>query len=258
MILLKGDARTEDKRLDRVYGPDLNSLKYLVRDTVPLKAHETPRSYTWAVGNWLNQGEEGACVGFGYSHELLAKPIQVQNITNKFARETIYWESQRKDPWPGGSYPDAHPVYEGTSVLTGAKVLRDLGFYTGYRWGLTPKDIAMAIGYTGPSVLGITMYEQMMDPNPKGFLVPEGAEVGGHCILAHAVKIVYNQPFGSLGKSWSGVNLDRSYVTVWNSWGRDWGHLGTAKISLRSLEKLIVEDKGEACFPDRNTTKLVA
>jgi hypothetical protein len=252
---LKGGFTTKDPRLDRIYAQDLSSLNFLVRRTMT-EVQKKPRSYTWFVGQWLDQGQEGACVGFGYSHELCAKPVHVIGVSDRFAREQIYWEAQKKDPWPGGSYPGATPQYEGTSVLTGAQILTELGFYTGYNWGITVQEIALAIGYKGPAVLGITMYEQMMDPNKDGFLVPEGSEVGGHCILAHSVTIKYKGFIGWISRNWNDVDLDKSYVTVWNSWGPSWGDKGTAKISLRSMEKLIVEDKGEACFPVRNTRKV--
>lgn len=197
-------------------------------------------------------------MGFGFSHELLSKPVQVRGISDKFAREQIYWKAQQEDDWPGGSYPGATPQYEGTAVLAGAKVLTEMGFYLGYQWGIDPREIALAIGYKGPAVLGITMYEQMMDPNAEGFLVPEGAEVGGHCILAHSVKIKFKGLVGWAVRNWEDVDLDKSYIVVWNSWGPTWGNMGTAKISLRSLEALIVRDKGEACFPLRNPRRTAA
>lgn len=253
---LKGGHTTNDKRLDRVYAQDLHSLNFLIRNSLTGQ-EQKPRSYTWQVGQWLDQGQEGACVGFGYSHELLSKPVQVIGISNAFAREKIYWQAQREDDWPGGSYPGADPVYEGTSVLTGAKVLQEMGFYLGYNWGITVQEIALAIGYKGPAVLGLTMYDGMMEPNKKGFLVPKGSEVGGHCILAHSVTIKFKGLLGMMMRNnWQDVDTDKSYITVWNSWGPTWGEMGTAKISLRSMQKLIVEDKGEACFPIRNTRKV--
>jgi len=43
-----------------------------------------PRSYTWSAGEVLDQGREGACVGFGWSGELLARPSVVAGVTNDF------------------------------------------------------------------------------------------------------------------------------------------------------------------------------
>jgi hypothetical protein len=257
--LLKGGHSTEDPRLDRVYQLDLRSLNYLVRDLPDAPTEKKPRSYTWGVGEWLDQGQEGACVGFGFAHDLLARPVRVSGVTEKFAHDVIYWTAQKEDEWPGGSYPGATPKYEGSSVLAGAKVLAEMGFYKSYRWGLTPKDVALGIAYDGPCIFGITMYENMMDPDERGFLAPTGKEVGGHCILACAVKIKWNGIIAPLLRKWEDVDLDESFVTVWNSWGPTWGNSGTAKISLRSLDKLITIDHGEACFPKRNPLrKLVA
>jgi hypothetical protein len=63
----------------------------------------------------LDQGKEGACVGFAWSHELAAYPVRVE-VDDEFARSKIYAEAQKIDEWPG-------EAYHGTSVLAGAKVV---------------------------------------------------------------------------------------------------------------------------------------
>src|SRR5689334_10441072 len=66
------------------------------------------RSYAWACNAWLDQGREGACVGFGWSHELCAKP-GVHMVDNNFAL-AVYHRAQQIDEYPGEDY-------SGTSVL---------------------------------------------------------------------------------------------------------------------------------------------
>lgn len=254
LIQLKAKAVTHDPRLDRLYQLDLRSLNYraMARPVFQLAGLKKPRGYTWSVGAWLDQGQEGACVGFGFGHDLVARPVAVEGVNNQKARQNIYWPAQQADEWEGGSYPGATPFYEGTSVLAGAQVLTSLGYYEGYDWGLTAQEVAHCIGYLGPAVLGINMREGMMEPDSDGFLNITGEIVGGHCILAYSVKICYKGIFGWLTRNWGDVNWDKSYIKVWNSWGPSWGEGGTAKIRLRDLKQLIDVDKGEACFPRRN------
>ena len=180
-----------------------------------------PRSYTWRVGVNLDQGREGACVGFAWAHELAARPRIVQGVTDDVARG-IYLDAQRVDEWPGEGY-------EGTSVLAGAKVVQGRGHFTEYRWARDVDELRMAIGYAGPAVLGVDWHEGMIDP-ADGWIYPEGAIVGGHAILCYA------------------VNIRGGYFRVWNSWGASWGEGGSAKLSFESMQQLLTEN-GEACIP---------
>src|SRR5687767_9948368 len=99
MIILKNGACTSDPRLDRVRHVDLRSLNYLADISfLGAEPYAKPRSYTWRYGAQLDQGQEGACVGFGWSHELAARPGIVQGLSNDFARR-LYWKIQEQDPW---------------------------------------------------------------------------------------------------------------------------------------------------------------
>lgn len=252
-IELKGGATTENPKLDRVYELDWNSLNYPVTAKAAVaQAINKPRSFTWFIDLWLDQGQQGACVGNGYAHELAAKPVQVVGIDEQFAHDVIYWQTQREDPWPGGEYPGATPRYSGTSVLTGAKVVQELGFYSAYHWALNIQELAIGIGYDGPAVLGVNWYEGMDNPDAKGFLHVSGKVVGGHCILANGVRIVWKT--GSAKATWADVDLDKSYLKLHNSWGKDWGVKGGAYLSLSDMDRLLNE-QGDACFPTRVKTK---
>jgi hypothetical protein len=176
------------------------------------------RSYTWRCLEYFDQGQEGACVGFAMSHELVARP------------KKIYWEAQKIDPWEGGSYPGATPVYEGTSVLAGVKILKTLGYIEQYRWAFGLNDLVMAVGYCGPAVLGVPWYEGMFSPHTCGYLHADGAAMGGHAILC------------------KGVDVKARTFTLHNSWGSTWGNGGDALISWAEMEKLLHE-RGEAVIP---------
>lgn len=198
---------------------DERSRQYPIRTLV---GAASLRSNSWTCGITLNQKQEGACVGFGWSHELAAKPKVVTGITNEFARG-LYHLAQRVDEWPGEDY-------SGTSVLAGAKVVQQQGYIPEYRWAFDLNDILLTLGNYGPVVLGLNWYEGMWDTDSQGFIAPTGELVGGHCLLAR------------------GVAVKRQYVTLHNSWGAEWGSNGDCKIRFADLERLIHES-GECCVP---------
>lgn len=230
-IILRAGGVSYDRRLDRLPQWDQNNNKYPVRPLLTLAQVKRPRGYTWRVPVVLDQGNEGACVGFAWSHELAARPRVVADVTSGFAR-IVYQDAQMIDPWPGGSYPGADPFYEGTSVLAGAKVLQGRGHFAEYRWATTMTELIGALGYEGPVVLGINWWTGMFTPDATGFLHPTGMIEGGHAILANR------------------VSVREKFIGVHNSWGPGWGENGDAKIAFDDMEKLLVED-GEACVPVR-------
>lgn len=226
---------TKDPRLDRLVSFDERNRNFPIRALLEAASiaegkHATFRSYTWSVPISLDQGSEGACVGFGWSHELAARPVKVPLITNDLARQ-IYWEAQETDEWAGGSYPGAVPIYEGTSVLAGAKVVKTRGYISEYRWAFGLNDLRLTLGYAGPAVLGLNWREGMMRPEGDGRIVPSGSIIGGHCILAYA------------------VSERLRTVRLWNSWGADWWAGGSScYVTFDDLATLLA-DEGEACVP---------
>lgn len=250
-ILLKDGSFTEDRRLDRLVHYDEKSLEFPIRTQLPER--KKPRSYSWRMlGDVLDQGREGACVGFSVTHELMARPAEVDppGSDSQFAREQIYWPAQRIDPWPGGAYPGASPFYEGTSVLAGVKVAHRLGYFDEYRWAFGLEDLVLGVGRHGPALLGLWWHGGMFRPDPNGFITPTGGKFGGHAILCVAVKIVWKP--GSKRETLDDVDFDQSYVVLLNSWGMDWGYRGLCKVRLRDMRTLLL-DQGEAVFMVRRT-----
>jgi hypothetical protein len=208
-----------NRKFDRCIAFDERSRNYPIRKVVSKK----PRSYTWSVGVWLDQGSEGACVGFSWAQELAARPVVCRDLTDSFARNRIYLEAQKIDEWPGEDY-------EGTSVLAGAKIVANLGAMAEYRWAFGLEDLRLAVGHAGPAVLGINWYDGMFDTGPDGFIRPTGALAGGHAICCF------------------GVNQKERYFKLHNSWGRSWGRDGVALVTFDDMERLL-EEQGEACVP---------
>ena len=219
MIRLKGQHVTADRRLDRIPQFDPKSRRFGIAATLPDKP---PRSYTWRLSTTLDQGREGACVGFGWSHELIARPRVVSGVDDAFA-QTLYREAQLLDEWPGEDY-------SGTSVLAGAKAVMARGHMTEYRWGFSIDDLILALGYAGPVVLGLNWYTGMMNTDADGFIRPTGQVEGGHCVAA------------------TSVSVRRREIRGPNSWARDWGVDGYWKMTFDDMERLL-DEQGEQCIP---------
>lgn len=234
-MLLRGSAETSDPRLDRVYpGVDRHfpSLRFL---TAPLTDGKKVRSFTNNFRLYdphLDQGNEGACVGFGWAHELACYPATVPALDNVFAKERLYWPAQRRDWWEGGAYPGATPFMEGTSVLAGAEVVhQELRFIGSYDWvvhGLL--DLQLAAGYLGPIVMGTDWHSGMFRPDINGFVHATGTVEGGHCWIIR------------------GISLKKRAFLCRNSWGPNWGMRGDFWVSFEDAESLLMT-QGEACVP---------
>ena len=224
---LRGGFETSDPRLDRLPQPDERNRNYPVMAT--LRA-TTPRSYTWSCPVRLDQGNEGACVGFSWAQELAARPFSYEQEYDD--ARSIYCRAQVIDPWQGGSSRCGHPPpdYEGTSVLAGAKVVKELGLMREYRWAWSVEELALAVGHQGPAVLGVDWWSGMFRPDSEGYVHPTGYIAGGHAILCN------------------GVNFKAQRFKLVNSWGRDWGLDGTCFVSFADMETLLASG-GDACIP---------
>jgi len=228
MPKLRDGSEVADPRLARIPFFDVRSLGYAIADL--FDKDEPLRSYTWKCRQVLNQGSEGACVGFSMAHELIAQPKVIEGIDDTFALERIYWEAQKIDKWDGGAYPGAEPKMDGSSVLAGIKVLKALGYIDEYRWAFSIHDLAMAVGHMGPAILGIPWYEGMFDVWPCRHIHVDGQVAGGHAILCN------------------GVNVKRKTFRLHNSWGSAWGNGGDCLVSWDEMDRLLHE-QGEAVIP---------
>lgn len=183
-----------------------------IDETGPLRSHH------WMLTQVLNQGSDGACVGFSLTHNLLAYQYPL-GVPPKRMALRIYRLAKKIDEWPGEKY-------SGTSVLAGCKVLRRKGAITSYKWAFGLDDVLQVLAHHGPLVLGINWHESMYEA-PDGVLTVDGAVAGGHAILAN------------------GINVEEETVTLHNSWGDAWGNGGEADISWLDLDRLLSDD-GEA------------
>lgn len=219
-----------NRKLDWAANYDERSRNFPIRGVIRKAVKRKNR--LWQVGPILDQGSEGACVGFGWTAEALASPVRVDlkrikarapKEPNKFA-QYIYAFAKTIDEYEGVDY-------DGTSVLAGAKSMQTFRLLKEYRWAFSMDEIVDGIIAKGPVVLGIPWYEGMYEA-PSGVLTVSGEQVGGHCILAVGYKVY---PGGE------------DAVILQNSWGTSWGTNGLAEIKVSELAKLVAE--GEACLP---------
>jgi len=214
--------------LDRRIQFDERSRAYPIRALLPPKPL---RGWTWRGGPVLDQGEEGACVGFAWAGEAGASPVRVPGITDAVAL-AIYQQARTLDEWPGEDY-------DGTSVLGGAKAMQARHWLREYRWGFSIDDVLDALAWHGPIVVGTNWRDAMYDPRPSGLVDVSGPVVGGHAWLLRGLSLHPRLP---------GETLTEPVVRARNSWGPSYGAGGDLFIRVADLAGLL-DDQGEACVP---------
>lgn len=197
---------------------DARSCAYPVSMVLPALA--PLRSYTWSCPVWLDQGQEGACVAFGWAHELAARPVPLPVSYN--LAMAYYRRMQQVD-----GFPDDEP---GTSVIAGARTMKEAGYIGEYRWANSLDDVLRTLGYRGPVVLGLGWTEGMFYPDKDGTIRATGPVLGGHCVAATA------------------VDMRNRRVCIHQSWGQSHGVRGNVWLSFDDLADRLA-DRGEACVP---------
>lgn len=225
---------TSDPRLDWVTQHDHRSKNFRVGSVI---REVVIKPKKWEAGKTLDQGQEGACVGFGWVQEFMSAPRPFTRVSVKraegYARE-FYKECQRYDEWEG-------EAYEGTSVLAGAQTAMRRKMIEGYRWCFSIEEVRDAVVALGPVVIGIPWYSKMYQTRSSGLVEVGGDLVGGHCILVDE----YHP-----GKRITGEDYEaRFHGFGWhNSWGEGYGVGGRGFIRYEDLRDLL-STWGEACVP---------
>ena len=237
----------DGRRFDWAPRHDPRSRSFAIRTEITRPARKTKR---WTPGGILDQGFEGACVGFAWTGEAVATPVRVDlaaaatelpDEPHEFAR-AVYRNAQRIDEWEGEQY-------EGTSVLAGAKIMQGARFLPEYRWAFGIEDVIDALILRGPVVLGTWWYDGMFEPAEGVEVLPIGEQVGGHAYLATG--------YLHTGSIWAGRVAHEPMIILQNSWGLGWGWNGQAVITAANLGALLRDD-GEACVPWRRSYGRVA
>jgi hypothetical protein len=179
----------------------------------------------------LDQGREGACVGFGCTGEAMASPNRVRIAGWKKGAEDmamgVYRAAKVIDEWEGVDY-------EGTSVRAGMLVGRQRNWWTGFRWCFNMAELRTALQF-GPVVIGVEWREGSYEA-PGGIIDVSGPVVGGHCLLV-------------TGYTPRHARLRVPAYRLRNSWSERWGTNGNAYIDAAALEQILFKAGGEAAVP---------
>lgn len=212
----------------RIWHEDERDENYPVAPLLATKQATERKKFWFSDGWWGDQGGSPHCVAYSWAHFLHDGPKIGRIYRSKIIDTTqLYCEAQKHDPWPGDCDT---PLYDGTSVRAGAKVLKDWGYIEEYRWAKNADEVAAAILVQGPVVVGTIWRNDMFSPNLEGFIKPTGGSAGGHAYILN------------------GVDMERGVFRIKNSWGQRWGIEGHALISMEDMDALI-KDFGEACIP---------
>jgi hypothetical protein len=218
---------------------DPASRLYGVRDHVlagsaPLVDVLLPR------GPILDQGAEGACVGFGTvdaanalalvrwkARGYTGGPSDLLTAADALA---AYREDRTLDDIPG-------EAYEGTSVLAGMRGGQARGWWHSYWWSFSVRDTAQTLlQLRTPLVIGVPWFREMFTPGPGGVVRVAGDFMDGHCV---AVVGLRRTGPGGLAGPW---------FVIQNSYGASWGDGGLGLIHHRDFAFLISHD-GEQAIP---------
>jgi hypothetical protein len=158
-----------ERIFDWVSSHDEKSREYDIRSVIGTV--DRHKKFWRASKIRLDQGREGACVGYGWAAELMARPFEVGGRDNPTIRgmapreyaRLVYKEAQKIDRWPGEGY-------SGTSVLAGAKMVKQHGFIDSYRWAFGIDDVLDTLVAQGPVVVGIPWHQGMYRTRPSGLV----------------------------------------------------------------------------------------
>jgi hypothetical protein len=200
--------------MGRLAAPDPRDRKFLLQR--PVEAVQIEQRY-WITRGHYDQGDTSQCVAYSWVRWLTTSPV----VNRPLPFQELYDQCQRIDEWPGEDY-------DGTSVRAGAKVLKQRGLVSEYRWAFDVETVIDHVLAKGPVVLGTDWTHGMMWPDKTGFIKPIGQVIGGH-----AYTVI-------------GATRRKQAARIINSWGRDWGENGRAWIAFEDLDKL-VKAQGEAC-----------
>jgi hypothetical protein len=181
-----------------------------------------------------NQGDLGGCVGWTDLDTLNYAAFQhsrfyVNRTTRYLANPQgayFYHLSTLADEWLDEQYP---PDDTGSSVLAGAKVLKQLGYVARYEWAMD-FDSFLAAVQRQPVMVGTTWTDGMFDPDSKGVIRPTGNLAGGH---AYSIR---------------GVDFQKQQVRMRNHWTQEWGIRGEAFIGFDDM-KWLLDQQGECLVP---------
>lgn len=169
---------------------------------------ELPKSAVWEFPlDPLDQTDTAHCVGFSMAHFGINLPT-LTPYTDEDAHR-FYYDCKVIDGDPKGE--------NGTTIRSAAKVLQNIGAIRNYAFASDVSSIGAWVLTKGPIIMGTIWTEGMMVPDEDGVLSTDGFILGGHAYLVN---------------EW---NAKDGYISIMNSWGKDWGVGGKAYITIEDF-----------------------
>lgn len=212
----------------RLYAPDEGDLAY------PLTAvpEDEIKSVQWGAPRAMNQGSQPWCVAYAWNGALAAYPNPRPRGSEVYLAlpevQYLYCRAQERDEWEGDC---TRPLYDGTSVRAGAKVMQEMGLIREYRWAPDLDTFLRHLSNRGPLILGTRWTADMSMPDGEGIVHATGRALSGHAYTA------------------VGYDAERDLVDCLNSWGRPWGPRGGRFWIPTADLALLIDQDGEACSP---------
>lgn len=236
--VLRDGRRVDDHRLDALAQTDPRNARFLAVDRLATatdvrrgKVHRGPSVV-------LDQGREGACVGFSIAAEAGSDPVPVHREDGKALTDLalrVYRRAQELDPWP-----ETGPGGEGgTSIQAGAAAGVELGLFDEYLWARSVDELIAVLTRPargddavpfGPVVAGVEWFDSLYRPAADGYGEAEGTRVGRHAILIRGV---------ALKPTLKGRKLTDPLFRLRNSWGPDYGDAGELYLTAPTLEAML-------------------
>jgi hypothetical protein len=184
----------------------------------------------------LDQGQVGACVGFGTEACVSADPFYAAIPTTVAARPTgdvdtdnqqgygLYSAATHLDNIKGSWKPDD----TGSVGLAGAKAAQKAGLISGYQHALSLDAALKGLGSL-PCITGVNWYEGFDNPDSSGRVKISGSVRGGHEFCVY------------------GIDAVNKLVWARNSWTAGWGLNGTFCFSFDDWGRLL-DEQGDVTF----------
>lgn len=224
------------RTFDRHRSPRSKSYRYTVRQAGVLKALPRVETHWQLTPDFpLDQGSEGACVGFGLSAELSADPVMLP--TGSPFAQRLYELARDQDHGMGLNFP------EGATVLGGLRAAQQLGQIQGYAWATTSDELLDAVLGHGSVVLGTDWRSGMDKLTREAVARVRGYVRGGHCytIVGYLPRFPIADPITRK------VRYYEVYELI-NSWGPEYGKNGRFYMLRSEVDRLVFAQGGEAAI----------
>lgn len=200
---------------------------------IPYKVSEEPaplKSKKWECPVRLDQGSEGACVGFGIAHVMACHPLP--QILTKAVAFFFYEGGKEHDEWPGIDY-------EGTSGNGVLRFLQKMGLIGRFYRIRSIKELDFILCTKGTVGGGFPWKRGCFEPDRNGYIKYTGRTEGGHFVCINE------------------RNFERDDYGIVQSWGRDHGIDGEVKITASDMGQMFADGGRVYWFEEKFIEKLI-